>query len=437
MDNDTELLRQYVERGEEQAFAELVRRHVNLVYSAALRQLNGDAHLAADATQLVFGDLARKAGTLMQHRVLAGWLYTSTRFAAAKLVRTERRRLARETEAQLMQTLDQDCSPQVDWVRVRPVLDAAMGELNDADREAILLRFFEGSDYAGVAARLSLNDNTARMRVERALDKLRALLERRGVKSTASALGLALADQAVLAAPAGLAASVATAALATGGALGTGAAASWAAGSIGVGKLSVGIAAAVVGASAVWFQQQRTDHLRAEVAALRGEADAIPRLRAEHARLSQAAAEVAMLKQDDMELARLRDEAAALQASLAREAAAPARAAAIGEPVYDIKDLDKTPQPKFQSSPQYPYEMRVAGITGEVVVGFVVDAEGNVQQARAVRSSRREFEGAAVAAVSRWRFNAGEKNGQAVNTQLMVPIVFKLSRSEGKVADWF
>src|SRR4051812_24512782 len=209
MTDDAELLRRYAEEAADDAFAELVRRHVNLVYSAALRQLNGDAHLAADATQLVFTDLARKAGKLAGHRVLAGWLFTSTRFATAKLVRGERRRQAREQEAQLMQELFQDDSAaSLDWQRVRPVLDEALGELNENDREAILLRFFEGRDFAAVGARLNIADNTARMRVERALDKLRTLLERRGVTSTSAALATVLANQAVLAAPVGLAASV-------------------------------------------------------------------------------------------------------------------------------------------------------------------------------------------------------------------------------------
>src|SRR5947209_17428918 len=103
MTSDGELLRRYVEADSEEAFGELVRRHVNLVHSAALRQVNGDAHLARDVTQLVFADLARKARALVSHRVLAGWLFTSTRFAAAKLVRGERRRHAREQEAHLMQ----------------------------------------------------------------------------------------------------------------------------------------------------------------------------------------------------------------------------------------------------------------------------------------------------------------------------------------------
>ena len=170
MMDDAELLRRYAANRTEDDFAELVRRHVNLVYSAALRQVNGDAHLAQDVTQEVFTDLARKAASVASHRVLAGWLFTSTRFAAAKAVRGERRRHAREEEAQLMQELNRDPAAQLDWARVRPVLDEVLGELADADREAILLRFFENRDFASVGEKLNMNDNTARMRVDRALD---------------------------------------------------------------------------------------------------------------------------------------------------------------------------------------------------------------------------------------------------------------------------
>src|SRR5262245_22133698 len=100
MTPDSELLRQYSEKHSEEAFAELVRRHLDLVYSAALRQVNGDTHLAQDVAQTVFTDLARKARPLSRHPVLTGWLYTSSRFAAAKLVRTENRRRAREEKAE-------------------------------------------------------------------------------------------------------------------------------------------------------------------------------------------------------------------------------------------------------------------------------------------------------------------------------------------------
>ncbi|MCX6954229.1 MAG: sigma-70 family RNA polymerase sigma factor, partial [Verrucomicrobia bacterium] len=182
--DDTELLRRYAATGQEGDFAEVVRRRVNFVYSAALRQVNGDVHLAQDVTQLVFTDLARKASTVAGYRVLAGWLFTSTRFAAAKLVRGERRRHAREAEAQLMDELTRDPEAPLDWARVRPVLDDVIGELGERDREAVLLRFFEGRDFAAIGARLQLSENAARMRVERALDKLHAQLARRGVTST-------------------------------------------------------------------------------------------------------------------------------------------------------------------------------------------------------------------------------------------------------------
>ena len=227
--DDADLLRRYAADRDEAAFAELVRRHLDLVHSAALRQLNGDAHLAQDATQLVFVDLARKAAALARHRVLAGWLFTSTRFAAAKLVRTERRRVARETHAHTMLSADADSNrhgntpsaagldAHADWDRVRPVLDAALADLAATEREMILLRFFEGRDFADIGARLSLTANAARMRVDRALDKLHARLVRRGVTSTPAALALALGAQAVAASPAGLAVSVTGAALAASG----------------------------------------------------------------------------------------------------------------------------------------------------------------------------------------------------------------------------
>src|SRR5258706_10596766 len=108
MSDDLELLRQYAEEGSEAAFAELVRRHVNLVYFAALRQVGGDAHGARDVAQSVFTDLARKAASLSRREVLASWLYTSARFAAAKARRAQARRLKYETEAETMHALNGD-----------------------------------------------------------------------------------------------------------------------------------------------------------------------------------------------------------------------------------------------------------------------------------------------------------------------------------------
>src|SRR5437773_6501329 len=102
MNDDAQLLRRYAEAGSESAFSELVSRHIDLVYSAALRQVGGDTHLAQDVTQTVFADLARKARMPSLPAVLTGWLYQATRYAAAKAVRTERRRANREKEAVAM-----------------------------------------------------------------------------------------------------------------------------------------------------------------------------------------------------------------------------------------------------------------------------------------------------------------------------------------------
>src|SRR5688572_4637725 len=215
MKDDATLLADFARDRSEAAFAELVRRHVNFVYAAALRQVNGDAHLAQDITQTVFIDLARKAAALSRHRVLAGWLFTSTRYAAAKCVRTEQRRRAREQEAQLMQeTNTAGENAALDWRQVQLVLDAALADLSETDRTAILLRYLQDRSFGEVGARLALSENAARMRTERALDKLRTQLARRGVVSTAGALALALAGQAAVAAPVGFATAVTGTALA-------------------------------------------------------------------------------------------------------------------------------------------------------------------------------------------------------------------------------
>lgn len=98
-----------------------------------------------------------------------------------------------------------------------------------------------------------------------------------------------------------------------------------------------------------------------------------------------------------------------------------------GMKVFDISMLDQIPVPRFQARPQYPFEMRRAGIAGEVVVDFIVDTSGDVQNAYAIRSSQREFEASAIQAVSKWKFKPGRKGGRDVPTHMQVPIVFTLN----------
>lgn len=213
-EEDSELLRRYAETRSEEAFAELVRRRVGLVYSVALRT-TCDPHRAEDATQTVFADLARKATALADRPVLAGWLYRSAHYAALGIVRAERHRSAREEEAHTMQETLGTKNTAAEWEKVRPVLDAVMSELSDSDRDAIALRFFDGRPFSEIGAQLKLTENAARMRVERALDKLHALLARRGIRSTAAALGAVLAHEVLSAVPAGMATSVTCSALAS------------------------------------------------------------------------------------------------------------------------------------------------------------------------------------------------------------------------------
>jgi len=209
--NETELLRRFVEENAQDAFAELVRNKINLVYATALRQVGGDSHLAEDVTQGVFLALACQAEKLKRHEILTGWLYTTTRFLAAKALRGRRRWQRREMEANIMNS--QPDKTDAAWQELRPVIDDAMHELGENDRAVVLLRFFEGRSFAEVGAVVGATENAARMRVERALEKLRGRLARRGITSTAAALGAVLASQPVIAAPASLASAVTSTAL--------------------------------------------------------------------------------------------------------------------------------------------------------------------------------------------------------------------------------
>jgi DNA-directed RNA polymerase specialized sigma24 family protein len=153
------LLRQYTAGKSDTAFGELVNRHIDLVFSAALRMTAGDRHLAEDVTQTVFTDLARKAATLPRDVVLPGWLYRHTCFTASKSIRTERRRQAREQIAMEMNALEN--LPEPGWDRIAPELEDAMSALNDADRDALVLRFSSGR-ISAPSARRSASAKTPR-----------------------------------------------------------------------------------------------------------------------------------------------------------------------------------------------------------------------------------------------------------------------------------
>jgi len=205
-----ELVRQYARHHDEAAFAELAQRHVNLIYSVALRHGANGAQ-AEEITQTVFVTLARKAGSLRPDTVLAAWLYETTRLTSISFLRGERRRQFREQEAYMQSTFDATPTDPI-WQQLAPLLDNAMMWLNREDREAVVLRFFEDKNLREVAAALGINEAAAQKRVYRAVEKLRAFFTKRGVVVPAAGLTAAISANAVQAAPVGLAATISTAA---------------------------------------------------------------------------------------------------------------------------------------------------------------------------------------------------------------------------------
>jgi RNA polymerase sigma factor (sigma-70 family) len=292
MSTDAELLRRYASDHSEAAFAELVRRQVNLVYSVALRLVNGDAHRAEDVTQQAFTELARQSKALVRHPALAGWLYTTTRQIALRSLRTEQRRKAREQESNVMNEILRESASSCEWEDLRPVLEDAMHTLGENDRLGLLLRYFQNRSLKEVGAALGLNENAARMRVERALEKLRVALARKGVTSTMSALALTLSANAITTAPPAFVTTLAGASLAATTAK-TGTALTLFK-IMAMTKMQVGIAAIIIaGATAsLILQRQAQAKLREENQSLRQQMDQLQR---DSARLSNHALQARLL----------------------------------------------------------------------------------------------------------------------------------------------
>ncbi|MGV3755624.1 MAG: sigma-70 family RNA polymerase sigma factor [Verrucomicrobiota bacterium] len=294
----------------------MVSRHVNLVYATALRLAGGDAHRAKDVAQTVFVQLAQNAHKLSRESTLGGWLHRTTCNVASKALRTERRRIERETQAMLMNAQSHEGEARMETVA--PILDEAINQLGEEDRAAILLRFFEQRDFRAVGLALGSNEDAARMRVNRALEKLQGMLKQKGVAFSTAALGTMLTASVVSSAPAGLSVSIATAALTTAtGVTGTGVA--------GFLQIMTQTKAIIAGAvlvtglagTLVW-QHQSTERmgnenasLKKETVALQAEIDSLKR------RLQPKAATSTFTDQERTELLRLRGDVGLLRQDLA------------------------------------------------------------------------------------------------------------------------
>ena len=318
---DPQLLRAYAASRSEAAFAELVRRHVDFVYSAALRMVC-DPHLAEDVTQGTFVALAKSASQLADRPVLSGWLHRTAQNIAAQTVRTIERRRAREQEAVAMNQL-LSAEPDATWEQIAPELDAALGELNEPDRDALLLRYFENKSAREMALALGISDEAAQKRVSRALERLREFFTKRGLTVGASGLVVVISANAVQAAPVGLAASISTAVAALAGTMIAATATATATKAITMTTLHktiIGAAlAAVVGAGI--YEAGQTARLRGQVQALQQQqgplVEQIAQLKSDNEglsnRLAQAKASVSSSSDRLRELLRLRGEVALLR----------------------------------------------------------------------------------------------------------------------------
>lgn len=342
---DHDLIREYARTGSEEAFGELVHRHLDLVYSIAFRVLR-NASFSEEVTQRVFVALARNAVKLEQRAGLTGWLHETTRNFAITTVRSEERRRLREQEAATMKSHDSN-EMQAVWDQMAPHLDGALAQLSEADRDAILLRYFERKTAREIGERLGLGEEAAQKRATRALDRLRMIFAERGLAAPTTGLASLISIQAIQSAPVGLAASV----IAAAGTAGTVIPVTSTIGFIMAStKIKLGLAAVLVASisTPLVIQHQTNGRLLGEIAALRQQSAELERLREENQRLAALnvdAGEAERRRQEHAELMRLRGEVASLRARPSKLGGARAESA-----------KPKSPKPNASEAPLVPAE---------------------------------------------------------------------------------
>jgi RNA polymerase sigma factor (sigma-70 family) len=374
---DQALVQEYARSRSEAAFAALVSRHVNLVYSVALRQV-GNTQLAQDITQTVFLILARKAGTLSSATILSGWLCRTARYVSANVRNAERRRQLREQEAQMQSTLIESTSGA--WEQIAPLLDEALESLRPAEHDALVLRFFEGKELKHVGAAQGTSEDAARMRVNRAVERLRKFFSRKGLTLSGAAIVGAVAANSVQAAPVGLVGAVTAAAL-SGTSITTAAmiAATKTIAMTTIQKVLVITTIALLTGATI-YEARQVSRLRQQNLAfheqqgpLTAQVQQLTRERDESARQLAPLANTGEPSTNDAnELLRLRGEVSVLRRKLADAAAAPAPTAAPAQSANAGQPTDALEQQKLMAMGK--------GLDGRnyaaQLVGFALDNQG-------------------------------------------------------------
>jgi RNA polymerase sigma factor (sigma-70 family) len=362
MTSDLDLLRQFARENSQDAFTEIVQRHVNLVYSAALRQVRSP-QLAEEITQSVFFDFARNAGKLINATggspVLIAWLYSVTRRTAIDVIRKESRRQLREQIAVEMNNMNATAN---EWTQIEPLLDDAMAALDETDRSAILLRYFENKNLREVGESLKISDDAAQKRVSRAVEQLREFFSKQKITIGASGLVVLISANAVQAAPVGLALIIANASLAAGTTL-TFMKITTAA------KLKLAFGAIVVAGAVTAFiiQQQNQNKLRDENESLRQQ---IAQLQADNSSLSNRIAEIGEAKKlsesQFTELLKLRGEIGVLRRQLDESAQENRKLQNVRVQMRSLKTNSSVPQlhikARFIAMPKGSYDPKMVGI---------------------------------------------------------------------------
>ena len=357
MVDDGTLLDRFASDGFHEAFREFVNRHLPLVFATAVRRLNGDVHAAADIAQIVFARAAGDARRLSRHPVLTGWLYLAVRNAVTDRIRAERRRLKREQAAHDLQEVLMSNDGPLEPDKLKPVIDRALDELPDREREMVLLRFFQARSFAEIGAAFGVSEEAARKRIARSLERLHDALSRRGITSTAAALATTLGADCAVAAPAGLASSIATSAVA---------AAPAALGPIGlmtITKLQASALAAVflAGACGLVWQHRSVARLQADVTNLQQRVGALD---ADNQRLAKArAAAEANVTHLHAELEQRQTSAVTVAAPVAHSGGATAQLAALSRAASEPRPAD-APQ-IAQAHKRYDPFLKARGLTPE------------------------------------------------------------------------